>query len=216
MSDFDRALEIVLKWEGGFVNTPADPGGATNLGITRETLRRWRGAPVSVEDVRTLTRPEAREIYRSMYWRTCRCGEMDWAAALMVFDSAVNHGPRQAALFLQRVVGVEADGLIGPVTLQAVRKACPETVAEEMGARRMTFYGELATFGVFGLGWSRRLMNILRLCITPAAGGAPPGPGAPRDDSEAGSTEDPAGAAAWTRTPPKPPARKRIGCDGAG
>ncbi|MFP4518253.1 MAG: glycoside hydrolase family 108 protein, partial [Oceanicaulis sp.] len=166
MAQFERALEVVLKWEGGFSNNPADPGGATNLGITQETLRLWRGAPVGVEDVRNLTLEEAREIYRTLYWDVCRCAEMEWAAALMVFDAAVNHGPRQAALFLQRVVDVEADGTIGPLTLAATN-ANPETVAEEVGARRMAFYGELANFGIFGFGWSRRLMNILRVCVQP-------------------------------------------------
>ncbi|MEQ8406036.1 MAG: glycosyl hydrolase 108 family protein [Oceanicaulis sp.] len=184
MADFDRAMEAVVKWEGGFVNHPDDPGGATNLGITRNTLSGWRGRPVSVEEVRDLTYEEAKAIYRTLYWDVCRCGEMEWPAALMVFDASVNHGVRQAARFLQRAVGVTADGIIGPITLGAVQAVDAKTVAEAVAARRMAFYGELATFGVFGFGWARRLMNILRLSLEPAPPSDKPAP--PPEDGEDG------------------------------
>lgn len=195
MADFDRAMEAVVKWEGGFVNHPEDPGGATNLGITRNTLSGWRGRPVSVEEVRDLTYEEAKTIYRTLYWDVCRCGEMDWPAALMVFDASVNHGVRQAARFLQRAVGVAADGVIGPITLGVVAALDAKTVAEAVAARRMAFYGELATFGVFGFGWARRLMNILRLSLEPA----PPSENPRRRPARAPETE----------TRPPPPIRGR-------
>ena len=128
-SSFESAVALVLQHEGGFVNHPRDPGGATNFGITRETLSRARGCPVSVEDVRRLTRGEAASIYRSLYWKTVRADDLPRGLDLAVFDLAVNSGPKGAVTMLQDVLGVKADGLIGPVTIKTANGADPaETV----------------------------------------------------------------------------------------
>ena len=117
-SRFEHAVGLVLQHEGGFVQHPSDPGGATKFGITRETLARARGRPVSVDDVR---RPDARRrpspIYRRLYWDAVRADELPPGLDLAVFDLAVNSGPSRAVRMLQAVLGVEADGIVGPVTL---------------------------------------------------------------------------------------------------
>ncbi|MBI1263317.1 MAG: hypothetical protein GC187_01120 [Alphaproteobacteria bacterium] len=167
MDRFETVLAHVLHWEGGFSDHPADPGGATNYGITHGVLAQWRGQPVSREDVRALTLAEAGAIYRARYWDACRCSDLPPGVDLMVFDAAVNHGPRQAALFLQRALGAADDGVIGPRTLAAAaRQDAGQTVCE-IAARRMVFYARLNTFPSFGLGWARRLMSVL----AQAAGG---------------------------------------------
>jgi lysozyme family protein len=163
----DRALKTVLKWEGGYVNHPNDPGGATNMGITLKTLAGWRGAPVTAEDVKALTHDEAEAIYKARYWTECKCEAFEFPVALMVFDAAVNHGPGRAARLLQDALGVTADGAIGPVTLGAAQAKDPKVLATEIAARRMVFYGSLRTFETFGLGWSRRLMDVLAAALTP-------------------------------------------------
>lgn len=162
---FETALAHVLKWEGGYVDHPSDPGGATNHGVTRQTLTNWRGRPQSREDVRALTRDEAAQIYRARYWDRCRCDEIPAGLDLMVFDAAVNHGPGQAVRLLQQGLGVRVDGLIGPVTLAAARGADLTPALIETAARRMAFYGGLSTFRTFGLGWSRRLMDTLAAAL---------------------------------------------------
>lgn len=163
----DRALTTVLKWEGGYVNHPKDPGGATNMGITLKTLEGWRGAPVTPEDVKALTHDEAEAIYRARYWAACRCEALEFPVALMVFDAAVNHGPGRAARLLQEALGVTVDGAIGPVTLGAAQAKDPAALATEIAARRMVLYGSLKTFRTFGLGWSRRLMDVLGAALAP-------------------------------------------------
>lgn len=174
---FDTALEHVLQFEGGFVDHPSDPGGATNMGITIGTLAEWRGTPVTKEDVRNLTLQEAGQIYKHRYWNICRCGEMPAGVAFMLFDAAVNHGPHRATLFLQQAANVADDGIIGPQTLGAVNAAETENLVEEYAARRMHFYGRLSTFSVFGLGWSRRLMSAYALSIpAPVSGYSDPPP----------------------------------------
>ncbi|PWE16322.1 hypothetical protein DDZ18_12925 [Marinicauda salina] len=169
MSAFEHALDHVLEWEGGFVDHPDDPGGATNMGITLRTLADWRGGDASVSDVRALTRDEAAAIYRARYWDAAHCGAMPAPIGFLTFDGAVNHGVGRAVKLLQRAVGVPDDGLVGPVTLGAANAADPGRIVEETAARRMAFYAGLSSFDTFGLGWSRRLMSALARAVRLAA-----------------------------------------------
>lgn len=158
-ANFRRALAHVLAFEGGYVDHPLDPGGATNLGITRRTLARFRGRPVTKAEVRALDKGEAAEIYHRFYWETCHCPVLPPGLDLAMFDCGVNQGVGRATRILQRAVRVRVDGKIGPRTLAAVRLRKPETLLQEFMARRMWRYGLLTRlFPTFGLGWSRRLM----------------------------------------------------------
>jgi len=157
--NFEMALRHILRFEGGYVDHPEDPGGATNLGITRETLSRFRGRAVSKAEVRALDRNTAREIYRRFYWNALRCDDMPSGLDLAVFDSGVNQGTGRAARLLQIALKVSVDGIIGPVTVRAANQADTRTLLSEFMALRMRSYGRLSgLFRTFGLGWSRRLM----------------------------------------------------------
>lgn len=160
---FERALEIVLRKEGGFVNHPGDPGGATNLGITRRTLSGWRGRAASVADVRALTPAEVAPIYRARYWDLCRCTELPHGLDLIVFDCAVNQGPGRAKRLLQRSLGVAEDGILGPVTMAAAREADAVNLVDEMVSRRAVHYASLQS--TFHLGWFRRLTELHRRAL---------------------------------------------------
>jgi len=162
---FLYALSHVLKHEGGYVNHPSDPGGATNWGITRDTLGAWRDRHVTIEEVKDLSKDEAAEIYKYKYWDAAKCGEVPVGVALIVFDGAVNHGVSQSSKFLQRAVGVDADGKVGQKTLGAIEGLDAVDLIVEIAAQRMRFYGGLRTFSAFGLGWSRRLMDTLRVAV---------------------------------------------------
>jgi lysozyme family protein len=158
---FDAALAHVLRHEGGFVNHPGDPGGATNMGITIGTLTDWMARSATIEDVRTLSREAAAQIYEARYWNAASCDDWPDGVSLMVFDATVNHGPGRAVMFLQQALNIADDGKVGPVTRAAVAGADPRALLLEYAARRMRFYGRLSTFTTFGLGWSRRLMDTL-------------------------------------------------------
>ena len=98
---FDRALPVVLQMEGGYVNHPADPGGATNKGVTQRVYDAWRrqqGLPE--QSVRGIGPDEVRAIYERQYWRPCGADDLEWPMSLAVFDAAVNHGVRRARQFL--------------------------------------------------------------------------------------------------------------------
>lgn len=153
---FARCLTFVLRHEGGFVDHPRDPGGATNFGITLATLAAHREAAVTAEEVRALTREEAAEIYRARFWTPLRGAELPPGLDLMVFDFGVNAGPGRSARLLQRAAGVTADGSIGPITLGAVRAAQPEVLIAALAEARGAHYRALPHADAFGRGWARR------------------------------------------------------------
>ncbi|MBX9759658.1 MAG: hypothetical protein K2Y29_12865 [Beijerinckiaceae bacterium] len=177
MSDerFAMCLAFTLKHEGGYVDHPADPGGATNLGVTRATLEKWRGAPVTKAHVRALTREEAAQIYRRLYWEPAGGDHLTSGVDAVVFDWAVHSGPRRAVRALQKVLALNADGAPGPALARALVYADPaQTVASLCRERRM-FLARLKGFPVFGRGWSRRVDALEKMALVLARNApAPP------------------------------------------
>lgn len=162
--DFPKALKVILHHEGGYANHPEDPGGITNLGVTKNTWEQWTGKPATEADMRALTPEKVAPLYQARYWNACRCGDLPGDLALCVFDFAVNAGPVRAAKFLQRMVGVADDGKIGPATLAAVRAfvakhGTAEAVRQYQNSRR-GYYRQLRTFATFGRGWLRRVDEV--------------------------------------------------------
>jgi lysozyme family protein len=172
---FEKALALVLQHEGGFVHHPKDPGGATNFGITRETLSRARGQAASVEDIRTLSQKEAAEIYRRFYWIAVRGDELPAGIGTALFDLAVHSGPERAVMLLQTALGIETDGRLGPATLAVVQAADPGEVIRRLMRERLAFLSHLPTWPVFGRGWRRRVLSVereaLRLVALPQLSG---------------------------------------------
>lgn len=159
-SRFQACLADLLTHEGGFVNHPADPGRATNFGVTQATLAAWRGKPVTEQDVRDLTRDEAGAIYRARYWMPIKGDALPPGVDLAVMDFAVNSGQAKAAMMLQQVVGVAQDGAIGPLTLAAVGAADPRAVVTGLCDARMAFLRSLSIWPTFGKGWTRRVSEV--------------------------------------------------------
>src|SRR5690606_14939217 len=172
-SRFDICLDAVLRHEGGYVDHPADPGGATNLGITHKTLARWRRISpwwkLPKSEVQALQRPEAARIYRASYWDRCRLSQLPPGLDLALFDFAVNSGPDRAIRTLQAELGVAADGQIGPLTLDAVETyGARKGLGTLIGAlcdRRLAFLNRLSTFATFGKGWTARVAAIRQAAL---------------------------------------------------
>lgn len=156
---FDDAVVRVLKHEGGFVDHPSDPGGATTFGITVAVARQhgYRG------HMRDLPESMARHIYHVAYWRPMRCDDLPAGARYVAFDASVNSGVRQATLWLQRALGVTADGIIGPRTLAAARAADGAELRARMLAQRLRFMTDLRTWQTFGRGWARRIADLMEV-----------------------------------------------------
>jgi lysozyme family protein len=163
---FEKALACVLRHEGGWSDHVLDPGGATNRGITRATLERVRGRPVSKAELMALSPAETATIYRRLYWNAVAGDALPAGVDLAVFDCAVNSGPRRAALLLQQALGVTADGIVGPRTLAAAGAADARSLIRQLQASRLAFLRRLPTFAVFGRGWSRRVAEVERAALT--------------------------------------------------
>lgn len=165
VENFDKCLEFVLHHEGGFVDHPRDPGGATNLGVTKSTWEKWVGHPVDVEAIKALTPADVTPLYREKYWNKVRADDLPTGVDYCVFDCAINSGPGRAAKFLQEAVGTTPDGAIGPKTLAATREADPRQVIDAFCATRLVFLKELDTWDVFGRGWERRITDVRRQAL---------------------------------------------------
>jgi lysozyme family protein len=155
-SHFEACLREVLKHEGGFVNHPKDPGGATNMGITKATLEQFRGRKVSVDEVKTLTREEAARIYRLNYWDVIKGDALPAGINLCVFDCAVNSGPHRALKFLKETMNDRA--------------VLPESASriQAYTRYRLRFLIHLSTWPTFGRGWLKRVKAIEKKALSMA------------------------------------------------
>lgn len=158
MSNFQKCLEIILHHEGGYVNHPKDPGGETNLGVTKRVYEEWGGT----KDMKDLTVEDVAPIYKKNYWDRVKGDNLPAGLDLCIFDFAVNAGPGRAAKMIQRMIGVTVDGGIGPMTLQALGIYEEEVggvneVIIEYQKQRQSYYESLKNFDTFGKGWTRRV-----------------------------------------------------------
>lgn len=151
--NLDQALVHLLGNEGGFVDHPEDPGGATNFGITQRTAR-LNGY---LGDMRNFTVSQAIEIYHKSYWAPIKADQLPDTLRFHVFDAAVNSGPTQAIKWLQRAAGVAEDGVIGPRTIAAAAAVSPA----KYNGIRLRFMTDLSTWATFGKGWARRIADNL-------------------------------------------------------
>jgi lysozyme family protein len=163
-SAFDRALTVILRHEGGWSNNSQDPGGMTNLGVTKATWEAWVRRPASESEMRNLTVEKVKPLYKQRYWDAVKGDELPPAVAMCVFDFGVNAGPARAIRYLQAVVGATQDGIIGPATLEAVNKYVSAHGADALVRayqdKRRDYYRSLSTFGTFGRGWLRRVDEV--------------------------------------------------------
>jgi lysozyme family protein len=151
---FARAIERVLAHEGGFVDNPDDPGGKTRWGISQRTYPHL--------NIATLTREQAIALYRRDAWTPIRGDALPEAIAFQVLDAAVNHGVVRAVGWLQQMLDLRVDGVVGPLTRAAAADADPVALILAYNAARLDFYVRLRTFPTFGRGWTRRIAANLR------------------------------------------------------
>ena len=155
--NYPQALKQVLKYEGGYVDHPKDPGGPTNKGITQAVYDNWRKSQnLPTQSVRAIADSEVAAIYKNLYWDRISGDNLPSGVDFAVFDFAVNSGVSRAAKTLQAVVGVTQDGVIGPATIQAAKTY----VAMSITNRRLAFMQSLSIWSTFGKGWSARIADV--------------------------------------------------------
>ena len=164
---FQRCVDIVLKHEGGFTEGRGDPGGTTNYGIS---LRYARGqgslfdldgdGDVDRDDILLVTPEKASIAYRDWFWRDVRGDELPPGVDLAIFDFAVNSGASRAIRETQMALGLQVDGVLGPVTMAAIKATEPGTLIALICRRRLAFLKRLSHWSRFGVGWERRVNDI--------------------------------------------------------
>ena len=163
--NWQKCLETILHHEGGYVNHPKDPGGETNLGVTKRVYEEWGGT----KDMKELTVEDVSPIYKKNYWDRVKGDHLPAGLDLCVFVFGVNAGTGRAAKYLQKMIGTTPDGGIGPMTLAKLKeyvdaKGIEHTVKlYQMG--RQKYYESLSTFSTFGRGWTRRVEETTALAL---------------------------------------------------
>ena len=160
LSNWDNAFKLMLKSEGGFVNHPSDPGGMTNLGVTKATWENWVGRESDEAEMRGLTPEKVEPLYKKKFWDAVRSDELPVGLDYLMFDFAVNAGAGRAIKTLQTAVGVTPDGGFGPMTMAAVQAVDPVELIERFSQAKEDFYRSLTTFATFGKGWLNRVADV--------------------------------------------------------
>jgi lysozyme family protein len=156
LNTVDEIANGIVRREGGFVNDPDDPGGATNHGVTIHTMRRLgldltKDGRVTVSDVRKLSRRQAVEIFKRHYFHSPKINQLPEVLQASVFDMQVNAGGN-AIKILQRLLNqmgfaVSVDGALGRQSISAAimaAKAAPDHIADAYGIERRNYYYALA------------------------------------------------------------------------
>ena len=163
-SNFQTCLNKVFEREGGYVNHPEDPGGMTNLGVTRRAWSDWLGRSVTEQEMRSLTREDVTPFYKQMYWDAVRADDLPSGLDLQLFDFGINAGTHRAMRKLQEMVGSGADGIYGPNTAAAIASYIKErgiaSAVVHYTDKREDHYRSLSTFSTFGRGWLNRNREV--------------------------------------------------------
>jgi lysozyme family protein len=151
--NFDKAFEIVVGVEGGYVNDPNDPGGETKYGISKRSYPQL--------DIKNLTLDQAKAIYKQDYWDRVKGDDLTWPCNYLMFDFAVTSGVHQAIVTLQKTVKTDIDGVIGQKTIQLANNMGEEGLALFLADRAIFLMSNL-NFKIYGRGWLKRLFLIAK------------------------------------------------------
>lgn len=170
MARIDILWPFIKSWEGGFVNHPADPGGATNMGVTIATWKQQGydkdgDGDIDANDLKLMTEDEARQIFKKNYWDRWKAAQIkDQSLANILVDWVWSSGAYGIKI-PQRMLGVTIDGIVGPKTLAALNEQKPVLFFNELKEERRKYLERICvtkpTNKVFMKGWLRRLDSIM-------------------------------------------------------
>jgi len=156
-----KTTDWILVHEGGYSDHPRDPGGATNMGVIQNTYDGWRTKKgQSKRSVRHITKGEVVAIYKEQYWDKVWGDQLPNGVDYSLYDFAINSGPSRAVKFIQRLVGVKEDGVMGNVTLNAIKQSDDlRNLISDLNHSRWDWLKKLRHYSTFGKGWTRRVMG---------------------------------------------------------
>lgn len=153
---FNKAFDLLMVNEGGYVDDPNDKGGQTKFGICK--------ASYPSEDIKNLTIERAKEIYRRDFWLKAKCDRLPDALSVAVFDFAVNSGIKRAVKNLQSVLGVEVDGIIGNQTIGAANSKPLLPIIQAYHDKRLNYLMSLKSWEIYDKGWGKRVVRVQKFC----------------------------------------------------
>jgi lysozyme family protein len=155
-NSFKECLDLVLKSEGGYVNHPSDPGGMTNLGVTKRVWEEFTGHEADEKEMRNLTPEKVAPLYEQRYWRPCYGEVLPRGLDFVVFSMGVNAGPGRSVKLLQSAIGCVPDGVIGPKTRELICDSNTATLIAKFSEARREYYRSLNK-PIFEKGWLNRV-----------------------------------------------------------
>jgi len=158
--NWDKAFDLVIVNEGGYVDNSQDPGGATNWGCTKAVWEKYVGHEVTKDDIKALTKEDVKPLYKRNYWDAVHGDAIPSGLDYCLFDAAINSGVGRASKWIQEIAGVTADGAIGNNSVAAITQINPVTAINEFCDKRQGFLESLKTFATFGKGWTRRVAEV--------------------------------------------------------
>ncbi len=160
-STYTKAMKQIRQFEGGYVNHPRDPGGATNFGVTQAVYDEYRLAKKdSKRSVKLITEGEVDDIYLTRYAIKLRYDDLPAGVDFATLDGAINSGVSRGARWLQAALGVSSDGVVGAQTVAAAAKSDAIKTIKSLCTKRMSFLRGLGIFSTFGKGWTSRVARV--------------------------------------------------------
>ena len=153
---WNSAFNLLMEFEGGFVDNPNDKGGATKYGISKKQYPDL--------DIENLTIEKAKEIYHRDYWDRYKCRFLPDYLSVALFDSVVNSNVKRMIKLLQKALGVTVDGIIGNETIGASNRLPAKKVLNDFLDLRLEYLMSLKDWKYFGKGWAARVFKLRNYC----------------------------------------------------
>jgi lysozyme family protein len=165
MAKSELLMPFIQKWEGGYANNPNDKGGCTMKGITIKTYRKYFGEYKTCSDLKNITEEQWLHIFENGYWNPCKGDDIiDQSIANIIVDWAWMSGVKTAIKKIQKIIGVEDDGIVGKQTLNAINSFPPDILFEIIYNERKKYYYNICENNpsqeVFLKGWMNRLNDM--------------------------------------------------------
>ena len=163
IENFDKSFALVMKSEGGYTGPTGlkgDPGGETNMGVTKAAWSTWLKRPIEDGEMAKLQIEDVKPFYKALYWDKTYCNQLPTGLDYMVFDASVNMGVGQSIRLLQKSLGCVDDGVIGPNTMKLINEFKVNDMIDKYSAQKEMFYRSLALFNTFGKGWLSRVAQV--------------------------------------------------------
>lgn len=164
MADAKQMVPFIKKWEGGYSDHPNDTGGCTMMGVTIGTYRKYYGRSKTCQDLRKITEEEWLNIFKQGYWDKMKADKIEnQSLAELCVDMCWGSGPTTAIKKIQRRIGAQVDGVVGPKTLEILNKN-PYENFNLLWAMRYDWFHDIVKANpgnkVFLKGWLNRLNDI--------------------------------------------------------